>query len=120
MTSYLRAALMYVWAVIGCVALVILLLPVVAPDEVIRDLAPQCQSKQLDGTPCVLCGMTDAFMKLSRGDVHGARDANRGSLWLYACLLLNQACLATVLARASARGRLGALFQTNEEVLCRS
>lgn len=79
-----------VWAVLSIAVLFILTAPFVLPENTIFRLAPVCESKRLGLGQCPLCGMTTAFIEISKGDFTNAFNSNRASLALYSLLVLNQ------------------------------
>lgn len=85
-----RQGFFIVWAILSLAALFILTLPFVLPEGTIYKLTPVCESKRLGLGPCPLCGMTRAFIEISKGDLGAAFASNRASLALYSALVLNQ------------------------------
>lgn len=86
----LNVAVRVVWLIVSVVILLILASPfVLGPDRVAK-LAPVCQSKLRDGTPCSFCGMTTSFLAISEGRFDEAGRANRGGIPLYALFIMNE------------------------------
>ena len=83
-------ALRIVWLIVSVVILLILVAPFVLGSERVAKLAPVCQSKLRDGTPCSFCGMTTSFLAISGGRLHDAGRANRGGIPLYALFVINE------------------------------
>lgn len=79
-----------VWIVLSLITLFILAAPFVLPENTIYSLLPVCQSKLLTGKECPLCGMTSAFLTISKGNFPEAYLLNHGSLILYFLLAANQ------------------------------
>ena len=86
------AALRIVWGLITLLMLTALALPWVASDAAILARTPRCAAQVRDHAPCALCGMTRAFLALSRGQVRQAQHLNPYSSGLYAGFVV--ACLA--------------------------
>ncbi|MCU7494873.1 MAG: DUF2752 domain-containing protein [Ignavibacteria bacterium] len=85
-----RQGLFTAWAVVSFVVLFILLAPVILPESTLLSLTPVCESKRLGLGQCPLCGMTRAFIEISRGNLNVAGSFNRQSVALYILLVLNQ------------------------------
>lgn len=90
----LRAALLWVWAIITVTLAAVLVAAAAAPPAVIFQAAPVCQSR-----PCALCGMTHAFLSISRGELRQATRENPASVPLYAGMAGNEALFALALFR---------------------
>jgi hypothetical protein len=129
-----RRSLLIVWLVVGSVVAVVLTTPFVVQEESVLHLSPTCEWQARYDRPCVLCGMTRAFLAISRGRLDEARTANRASVPLWLGLLVNESVLAGFLSarlvRAGRRrlrrpgggrpGRAGPLAARKEMKLCRS
>ncbi|MGE5351452.1 MAG: DUF2752 domain-containing protein [Acidobacteriota bacterium] len=85
-----RQGFFIVWAALSIAALFILIIPFVLPESTIFKLTPVCESKRLGLGQCPLCGMTTAFVEISKGELTKAFNSNRASLALYSVLVLNQ------------------------------
>ncbi|MGE5440981.1 MAG: DUF2752 domain-containing protein [Bacteroidota bacterium] len=85
-----RQGFFIVWAALSIAALFILTVPFVLPESTIYKITPVCESKRLGLGQCPLCGMTTAFIEISKGDFTNAFNSNRASLALYSLLVLNQ------------------------------
>jgi hypothetical protein len=94
----LRTAFFLVWAALS-LGLAAVLLASAAPSTLAFRLAPQCESKLREGQSCSLCGMTHAFVSISRGNLTDAAGHNPASLPLYAGILANQVCFALTATR---------------------
>jgi hypothetical protein len=101
----LKLSLIISWLVLSSLALSILILPHVLSDESILHLVPNCEWKARYNKECALCGMTTAFINISKGDFEQAYQANKGSLFLYGFLLLNQLLAFIFLQRLLKRYR---------------
>lgn len=78
-----------VWVILSLAAFFILLVPFIFPESTIYSLTPLCESKRLGKGECPLCGMTRAFIEISKGDFSGALISNRFSLALYGIFVIN-------------------------------
>ena len=83
-----------VWAVITLVFALVLLSSAVLPVEVAAGWSSRCQLQASHRGRCPLCGMTRAFLAISRGRLGQASAANAGGLPLYAAMLGDQAAFA--------------------------
>jgi hypothetical protein len=96
--SDLKPALTGAWLVISAALAIVVVIPFVIPfvipAELLYALIPECEAKRR-GSSCVLCGMTTAFILISRGDLSGAQASNSGSVALWCAFALN---FATALA----------------------
>jgi hypothetical protein len=94
-----KAGLRISWYVMGALILAILIVPAVVSAERIYAAAPRCEWKTKYGRECFMCGMTTAFVEISRGRPGDAQRSNRGSVPLYSVLVMNEAALALRLGR---------------------
>lgn len=90
MREELRIAVLAAWLVSSAVILLPLLAPFLLPAAAIERWTPVCQSKAGGGPPCALCGMTTAFLLISRGRFSEATGVNRAAVPLYSAFLLNE------------------------------
>jgi hypothetical protein len=86
----LGMALRSAWLVVSLELAVVLLAPFLLSAETIYALAPVCEWKARRHKECVLCGMTRSFVAISRGDFSEAMRRNRGSIPLYALMIVNE------------------------------
>jgi len=86
----LDLALRAVWLIASFAILLILSAPFVLGARRVARIAPVCQSKLRDGTPCSFCGMTTSFIAISGGRFREAERSNRGSIPLYAVFVMNE------------------------------
>jgi hypothetical protein len=86
----IRVAAWWVWAVLTLIFAVTLAAASILPESRVMRLAPVCERKARTGQECPLCGMTHAFLSISRAQFHTANNQNAGSLPLYAALLFNE------------------------------
>jgi hypothetical protein len=89
----LPRALRSAWLILTFIALAAIVAPLVVPYEVLYGLFPECEARAR-GDACPFCGMTTAFISLSRGDIAAARESNAGSLAVYGAILVNFAAAA--------------------------
>lgn len=92
-TGELKTALRIVWIVISSVMLATLVGPWILTPGQIAAAVPPCERKARYGKECFLCGMTTAFIDISRGRLRAAQRSNHGSVPLYAGFLLNEAAV---------------------------
>jgi hypothetical protein len=85
-----KAALRIVWRALSLAALSAVLAPWMFSAEQIAAVVPKCEWKARYGKECFLCGMTTAFIAIAHGRVGEAERVNRGSVPLYAGLVVNQ------------------------------
>ena len=86
----LDLALRAVWLIISLAILLILAAPFLLGAGRVARLAPVCQSKLRNGTPCSFCGMTTGFLAISSGHFRDAEGANRGAIPLYTLFVVNE------------------------------
>ena len=95
-----KTSLFLVWVVLSFVILVILISPLNLNSSTLRSFSSIFRIEE-DVTECVFCGMTTAFLYISKGQMADALESNRGSIMLYALFLLNQATIFTFVLRKS-------------------
>jgi hypothetical protein len=84
-----KTSLFISWLIISAVIFVVLLLPHVMGGEQILALTPECQSVLKYGKPCFFCGVTRAFIAITKGDYQGAMGFNPFSIYLYLVFSIN-------------------------------
>lgn len=99
----LRRSFFIVWLVLSGLGAAVLAAPVVLSEQAIMRLAPVCERKAKYNRECPLCGMTRSFLRLSRGDLAGASQANAAGPALAAVFLVNPALAALLLVRRRQR-----------------
>ncbi len=87
------------WLVISAVIFTMIVCPFVLPERSIYSIAPKCEWKTKYHKECILCGMTTAFIELSRGKINAAERSNRFSLCLYSIFVLNEFLACVYLGR---------------------
>lgn len=83
-----RQPLYLVWGFLSILMIFFLVLLFVLDSSFLLATAPTCPSK-LEGSECILCGMTRAFLKIKEGQFCLAHDLNRGSLILFSLIGVN-------------------------------
>lgn len=100
LTGQLKRASAIAWLIISAVILSVLLATALLPSDSVRSLASRLSLPH--DRPCPLCGMTTAFLSLSRGRVTRALDANSYSLLLYSLFLANELAALGFVSRLAA------------------
>ncbi|MBN2337048.1 MAG: DUF2752 domain-containing protein [Acidobacteria bacterium] len=84
-------ALLGVYGVITLILGALALLPLVVPHERLLPLVPECTARERGEPPCPLCGMTTAYLDISRGRWGAAARNHRGAVPLYLFSIINLA-----------------------------
>ena len=84
----LKIVIVLVWLIGSAVGLLPIIMPWMFSERVVLAISGAMQAEHHD-QPCSLCGMTRAFLAISRGDLHAAVSYNRGSVALFGTLLVN-------------------------------
>lgn len=92
-----RIAITSVWLISSAILLLAFLAPYLLPESTLLSLSGACQLQHHNHEPCALCGMTRAFIAISRGHFHDAAAFNRSSVALYGILLANELMAAIFL-----------------------
>ena len=82
-----KLALLVVWLIVSLGAGTLAAAPFLAGEAGVYGWMPTC-------TGCALCGMTTAFVHITRGEFQDARQANRGSLAVYSAFAANAVAAA--------------------------
>lgn len=90
MTEQVRKASVLAWLIVTGIIVVILLTPYILPERMILSGAYRCRSPEHTAGRCALCGMTRAFLDISRGNVEKALSYNHSSLLLYSLFVANE------------------------------
>ena len=96
-------ALLIVWMIIGILTSLVLIVPFIFLPDTLYSATPECIWKTVYGKPCPLCGMTHAFVLLSKGNIEDALIENSYSLKLYMVFILNTAALFLFLCAKAVR-----------------
>jgi hypothetical protein len=83
-----KKSLFIAWVIISLVILLIQIAPFILHEEFLLSLTPTCELNKI-GQECFLCGMTEGFIKISKGDLCGANRVNNFSVYLYLFFVLN-------------------------------
>jgi hypothetical protein len=112
----LKTALKYVWLVVSLVTGCAVVAPFVASSASLYSLFPVCEARAKYRTECPLCGMTTAFVAISRGHWHESQAANTGAIPVFliwstnavaaSLYWLTVACRALALWRAAQKRRI--------------
>ena len=87
--SDLKIALTIVWVICSISILIILILPYIFDNQTLLKYSPTCISKGQHNKECSLCGMTRAFLEISKGGYRNAYQLNKASIILYFFFFLN-------------------------------
>jgi len=85
-----KVAFVSAWLIVSSIALLIMLSPYVLSDGALLSASRAFQFQHRDQKQCALCGMTRAFIAISRGDLDEAFVLNRSSVALHRILLTNE------------------------------
>jgi hypothetical protein len=86
-----KLALLIVWLIISLGAGTLAAAPFLAGEAGVYGWMPKCSG-------CSICGMTTAFVHITRGEFEAARHANRGSLAVYSTFVTNAVAAAAFIA----------------------
>ena len=103
-----KLAFVIAWLIVSAMLLVLLLSAAVAPVDAILRVSAALQLPHGAHDTCPVCGMTEAFLAISRGQFGAALDANSGSLALYGMLSANELAVAAWLLSRKGRRTLKA------------
>ena len=78
------------WGVISLVILLVLISPFVLPENTIYKISSFCRSANHTDKGCILCGATNAFVNISRGNFGLAAKSNLLSIFIYIFFVLNE------------------------------
>lgn len=84
----LKFVLFIIWTVLSAIFLLLLIFPFLFEEFFILDIVPLCQSVEY-GIECSLCGMTRAFIQITKGNISEAISLNKGSIHLFIAMLIN-------------------------------
>ncbi|MBM3334474.1 DUF2752 domain-containing protein [Candidatus Sumerlaeota bacterium] len=93
LTHEVRKSFAIAWIVVSAGILVVFFALLLLPPNLMLNLAPHCQLKAQFNRECPMCGMTRAFVMISRGNFSAAVRANRGSLFLWVVFVANEAAI---------------------------
>jgi len=91
------------WLGLSALILAVLAAPYLLPHPGILSAAARL-SVPHEGGPCMLCGMTRAFLAISNGEIYEGLRCNPASVKLYAGLVVNEAAALFLCIRWARRG----------------
>ncbi len=91
--SQVKLAIFIVWIILGFIILLILTAPFILSIDTINAITPTCEWKTKYGRECILCGMTTAFINISKGNFMEAFRNNNFSIYLYSFFVVNEIAL---------------------------
>jgi hypothetical protein len=83
----IRLACLVVWLIVSSAGGLLAAAPLLAGASGVYGWMPRCSG-------CVLCGMTTAFVHISRGEFEEAQQANRASIAVYSAFVTNAVAAA--------------------------
>jgi hypothetical protein len=86
----LKISLFLVWSILSIIILFILIAPLFLSQDSILKLAPYCVSRTKYNKECPLCGMSRAFIAISKGNLGVAYSANKAAIPTYLTFALNE------------------------------
>ena len=86
----LKFSLFLVWSILSMIIFFILIAPLFLSQDSILKLAPDCVSRTKYNKGCLLCGMSRAFIAISKGNLGVAYSANKAALPTYLTFALNE------------------------------
>jgi hypothetical protein len=99
MTQELRAAVRSAWWMISAILLAVILAPYLFSENSLLAASGALQVSHAPGETCGLCGMTRAFLAISRGDFSEAVRLNGASVILFGIILANELWIAFFLTK---------------------
>jgi hypothetical protein len=98
MTQEIRLAITSAWLIISAMLLTMFAAPHLMSESTLLSASGAFQLSHHEQEPCLLCGMTRAFIAISRGNLAEAVSFNGLSVALYGVLLANELSAAIFLA----------------------
>ena len=92
------SSLLIAWGIISTLIIIVLVTPFFINSDFILQNTPICPSK-LNQSNCFLCGMTQAFIEISRGNLDTAQTFNQLSIPLYGIFIINSIIFAFLLIK---------------------
>ena len=86
----LKLSLFLVWSILSIIILFILIGPLLLPQDSILELAPGCVSRIKYNKECSLCGMSRAFIAISKGNLEIVYSANKAAVPIYLSFVFNE------------------------------
>ncbi len=87
-----KRSFIFTWYILSTIILLIIMAPYFVRQATLLNILPTCSSKVTLHKECSLCGMTHAFISLSKFDINSAYEFNRGSIFLYSVFAINGTC----------------------------
>ena len=84
----LNKAIKTVWQIFSVVTLLVILASIFMPESLLYENIPVCEYKTI-GKECFLCGMTMAFVEISKLNFNLALQLNSVSLLFYSTFMAN-------------------------------
>ena len=97
--TQLKIAFKIVWLIFSILIFILLLLPYILPHEIFDTIVPKCSWKQKYNKECIFCGMTNAFFKITNGNIPGAYKQNNLSIFVYTLFVVNEIVFLTHLLK---------------------
>ena len=95
----LRRSLLIVWVILSVFMACTIASPYVFTQGQILELIPPCQAIIQNGLPCSLCGMSRAFISISRGELGDAVGYNPWSTVLFMIFTVNTLLFLSMVAK---------------------
>tara|TARA_B100001741_G_C16510740_1_gene579552 strand:+ start:514 stop:843 length:330 start_codon:yes stop_codon:yes gene_type:complete len=92
------SSLLIAWGMISILIIAVLIVPFLIKSDLILQNMPICPSK-LNQSNCFLCGMTQAFIEISHGNLDIAQEINQLSIPLYSIFTINSIIFAFLLIK---------------------
>jgi hypothetical protein len=113
MAQQTRTAITSAWLIISAILLFVFPAPYLLSENALLSASGTIRFQHHEQESCPLCGMTRAFMAISRGNLFEAVTFNRWSVALYGILLANELSVAIFLVI-----RIRRLFLSHHVVSC--
>jgi uncharacterized protein with ACT and thioredoxin-like domain len=84
-----KKAFLLVWLIISIIMLFSLITPFVLSENTVYKITPKCQWKEKYNRECIMCGLTSAFIHISKGEIAEASRHNRGGIYLFSIFIAN-------------------------------
>jgi hypothetical protein len=97
MAQEMKIAIAAAWLIISAILLSVFIAPYLLSENALLSASGAFQLSHYDQEPCLLCGMTRAFVAISRGNLVEAVTFNDWSVALYGILLANELSAAIFL-----------------------
>src|SRR4030066_2199807 len=94
----IRVAITSVWLIISAILLTMFIALYLLSESTLLSASGALQLSHHDQEPCLLCGMTRAFIAISRGNLADAVTFNDWAVALYDIFLANELSTAILLA----------------------